>query len=58
MAQWKPQLKFERNRCKKMAKIQNLKFLQSLYNFGRDPPSKYARIFGSESVMCFRGDIV
>ncbi len=26
----------------KLAKIQNLKFRQSLYNFGRDSPQKYA----------------
>ncbi len=34
-----------------MAKIQNLKFHQSLQNFGRDPPLKYAWFFWAN--LCY-----
>ena len=39
---------------RKMPKIQNQKFHNSLYKFGRDLSQKDAGIWGSESVMCFQ----
>ncbi len=39
---------------KKLQKIQNLKFHNSLYNFGRDPSYEYAWIFESKSVVHFQ----
>ncbi len=39
---------------KKMQKIQNLKFHNSLYNFGRGPLYEYAYIFGSKSSVHFQ----
>ncbi len=38
-----------------LAKIQNLKFHQSLYNFGRDPMHE---LFGVNLLRIFRGDVV
>ena len=39
---------------KKKPKIQNLKFHNSLYNFGRDPSWEYAWFFWSKSVLHFQ----
>ncbi len=44
----------KKKKKKKLAKIQNLKFRQSLYKFGRNSPQKYTWILGSESVMHFQ----
>ncbi len=40
---------------KKMEKIQNLKFHNSLNNFGRDPPQEYAWFVGVNLMYAFRG---
>ena len=42
------------NKEKKMSKIQNFKFHNSLYNFGGDPPQEYTWILGSKSGVFFQ----
>ena len=49
----------EKRKKIQLAKIQNLKFRQTLYNFGRDPPKKCAYFLGGVNLLrTFRGDVV
>ncbi len=41
---------------KKMSKLQNLKFYNSLYKFGRHPSYEYACILGANLLCTFRQD--
>ncbi len=43
---------------KMFPKIQNLKFRQSLYNFGRDLPRSLHEVFVVNLLCSFRGDVV
>ncbi len=43
---------------KKLAKIQNLKFHNSLNSFGGDPPHEYAWFLAVNLVCTFRGDVI